>query len=96
MAINVSLINFTDQGMKTIKDSPKRIQEFRDLAKKYGISVREIRWTTGQYDMVVVTEGTDEALTASLLSVAKLGNVRSQTLQAMDQATFQRVLEKVD
>lgn len=96
MAINISLVNFTEQGIKSIKDSPKRAQGFRDLAKKHGVSVRDIYWTAGQYDMVVITEGTEEALATVLLSVAKLGNVRSQTLQAMDQETFQRVLGKVE
>ncbi len=96
MAINISLVNFTEQGIKSIKDSPKRAQGFRDLAKKHGVSVRDIYWTAGQYDMVVITEGTEEALATVLLSVAKLGNVRSQTLRAMDQETFQRVLGKVE
>lgn len=96
MAIDISLVNFTDQGIRNVKDSPKRAAAFRDLAKKHGVSVREIYWTTGQYDMVVITEGTDEALAAVLLSVGKLGNVRTQTLRAMDQETFQRVLAKVD
>ena len=58
--------------------------------------MRDIYWTAGQYDMVVITEGTEEALATVLLSVAKLGNVRSQTLRAMDQETFQRVLGKVE
>lgn len=96
MAINISLVNFTEQGIKSIKDSPKRAQGFRDLAKKHGVSVRDIYWTAGQYDMVVITEGTEEALATVLLSVAKLGNVRSQTLRAMDQETFQHVLGKVE
>ena len=96
MAINISLVNFTEQGLKSIKDSPKRAQGFRDLAKKHGVSVRDIYWTTGQYDMVVITEGPEEALATVLLSVAKLGHVRSQTLRAMDQETFQRVLGKVE
>ncbi len=96
MAINISLVNFTEQGIKSIKDSPKRAQGFRDLAKKHGVSVRDIYWTAGQYDMVVITEGTEESLATVLLSVAKLGNVRSQTLRAMDQETFQRVLGKVE
>ena len=96
MAINISLVNFTEQGIKSIKDSPKRVQGFRDLAKKHGVSVRDIYWTTGQYDMVVIAEGTDEALATVLLSVAKLGNVRSQTLRAMDHETFQRVLGKME
>ena len=96
MAINISLVNFTDQGMRGIKDSPKRAQAFRELARKHGVSVRDLYWTTGQFDMVVIAEGADEAVTAVLLSIAKLGNVRTQTLRAMDAETFQRVLEKVD
>ncbi len=96
MAINISLVNYTEQGIKSIKDSPKRAQGFRDLAKKHGVSVRDIYWTAGQYDMVVITEGTEESLATVLLSVAKLGTVRSQTLRAMDQETFPRVLGKVE
>jgi uncharacterized protein with GYD domain len=46
--------------------------------------------------MVVITEGADEALAAVLLSVGRLGNVRTQSLRAMDLETFQRVLAKVD
>jgi uncharacterized protein with GYD domain len=95
MAINVSLVNFTEQGMRNIKDSPQRARAFRDLCKQQGVQVRELLYTTGPYDLVAITEGPEEALTAVLLSVAKLGNVRTQSLRAMDQETFQRVLEKV-
>ena len=96
MAINISLVNFTEQGIKGIKDSPKRVQGFRELAKKHGVTVRDMYWTTGQYDMVVIAEGTEDALAAVLLSAARLGNVRTQTLRAMDQEAFQRVLAKLD
>ena len=95
MAINVSLVNFTDQGIRNIKDSPSRARAFRELCKQQGVQVREILWTTGPYDMVAITEGPEEALSAVLLSVAKLGNVRTQSMRAMDQESFQRVLEKV-
>lgn len=96
MAINISLVNFTEQGIRNVKDSPKRAQGFRDLAKKHGVSVRDLYWTTGQYDMIAITEGDDEALMAVLLSISRLGNVRTQTLRAMDLETFQRVLAKVE
>jgi uncharacterized protein with GYD domain len=95
MAINVSLVNYTDQGMRNIKDSPQRARAFRELCKQQGVQVREILWTTGPYDMVVIAEGPEDALTAVLLSVAKLGNVRTQTMRAIDQEAFQRVVEKV-
>jgi uncharacterized protein with GYD domain len=95
MAIDISLVNFTDQGMRTIKDSPQRAKAFRDMAKKHGVTVRELFWTSGQYDMVVITEGSDEALATVLLSVAKLGNVRTETLRAMDAEMFQRIVDKL-
>ena len=96
MAINVSLVNYTDQGIRNIKDSPQRARTFRDLCKQQGVQVREMLWTSGPHDMVVITEGPEEALATVLLSVAKLGNVRTQTLRAMDAETWQRVLEKVN
>jgi len=95
MPINIVLAKFTDQGMKNIKDSPQRAKAFRDLAKKQGVTVRELYWTLGRYDLVTVIEGSEEAMAAVMLSVAKLGNVRSESLRAMDQETMQRVLEKV-
>jgi uncharacterized protein with GYD domain len=95
MAINVSLVNFTDQGIRNIKDSPQRAQAFRELCKRHGCTVREMLWTSGQYDMLVVTEGPEDALNAVLLSTAKLGNVRTQTMRAMDQEAWQRAVEKV-
>ena len=95
MAINIVLANFTEQGVKHIKESPQRAQAYRDLAKKHGVTVREIYWTTGQYDLVTIAEGSEEALLAVTLSVAKLGNVRTQTLRAIDVEMMKRVLEKV-
>lgn len=95
MAINITLVNFTDQGIRNIKDSPQRAQAFRDLCKKNGVTVRDVFWCMGRYDMLVITEGAEEAMAATQLSVAKLGNVRTETLRAMDAETFKRVLEKV-
>jgi uncharacterized protein with GYD domain len=95
MAINVSLVNLTDQGIRNVKDSPQRAKAFRELCKQHGVQVREMLWTQGAYDMLVVTEGTEEALSTVLVSVARLGNVRTQSMRAIDQETWQRVLEKL-
>jgi uncharacterized protein with GYD domain len=95
MAINIVLGNFTDQGIKNIKDSLQRAKAFRDLAKKHGCTVRDLYWTLGQYDLVTIVEGNEEALLALGLSVGRLGNVRTQSLRGFDADTMQRVLEKV-
>jgi uncharacterized protein with GYD domain len=95
MAINVVLVNFTEQGIRNVKESPKRAQAFRDLCKKSSVTVREVLWLQGPYDMLTIIEGTDEAMTAVLLTMGKLGNVRTLTLRAMDAETIGRVLDKV-
>jgi hypothetical protein len=71
MAISVSLVNFTDQGIRNIKDSPQRARAFREICKQNGVQVREMLWTTGTYDMVVIIEGPEDALSSVLLSAAK-------------------------
>ena len=95
MAIYVSLVKFTDAGIKNIKDSPKRAQAFRAMAEKKGLKVRDIYWCVGRYDLITVTEGDDEAATAVLLTSNSLGNVRTETMRAMDQETFSRILKNV-
>lgn len=95
MAINVSLVNFTEQGIRNIKEAPQRNQAFRELCKKQGVTVKDMYYTVGKYDLVVITEGAEEALMTVLLSVGKLGNVRTQTMRGMELETFQKILEKV-
>jgi uncharacterized protein with GYD domain len=95
MATYISLINFTDAGIKSIKDSPKRAQAFRDMAQTKGVKVLSIHWCLGRYDLVVIMEGEDEAIAAVGLTSGSLGNIRTETLRAMDQETFGRVLQNV-
>ena len=95
MATFISLVNFTDQGIRGVKDSPKRAEAFKATAKKLGVTVRELYWTVGRYDVVVVMEGDDEAVTSTLLKVGSLGNVRSETLRAFSAAEMGRILANV-
>jgi len=82
MATYISLLNFTDQGIKNIKDSPDRYGAFRSMAEKLGVTVKSFHYTVGRHDMVVIVEGSDEAVTTALLKAGSLGNVRSETLRA--------------
>jgi uncharacterized protein with GYD domain len=95
MAIYITLAKFTDTGIKSIKDSPKRAQAFRDMAQKKGVKVLSIYWCLGQYDIVAIMEGEDEAVAAVGLTNGSLGSIRTETLRAMDAATFERVLQNV-
>jgi uncharacterized protein with GYD domain len=92
----VVLSKFTEQGVSKIKDTVKRSEDFRKAAKKHGVSVKEILWTQGQYDLVIVLEAQDDTAAMSLgMSVAKLGNVRSETLRGYTAGELEKILEKV-
>lgn len=96
MAMFISLVNFTDQGIRNIKDSPKRAKAFEDMAKKFGATVKALYWTQGQYDLVVAVEAPDEAIMSALmLSIGGVGNVRSQTLRAFNAAEMGAIIKKM-
>jgi uncharacterized protein with GYD domain len=96
MAHFVTLANFTDQGLRNIKDTRKRAEAFKNAAKEFGCSVKEILWTQGQYDLVVILEAPDESAASALaLSVAKLGNIRGQSLRAFTASELEKILDKV-
>lgn len=96
MATYIVLAHFTDQGIRNVKDTTKRAEAFKEMAKKLGITVKNHYWTLGQYDSVVTLEATDEeAVTALELSVGTLGNVRTQTLRAFSAEEMNRILGKM-
>ena len=95
MATFITLVNFTDQGIKTVKDSPARFDAFKTMAEKLGVSVKSVYWTVGHYDIVVVVEGSDEAVTAALLKVGSLGNIRTQTLRGVSAEEFKKIAANV-
>jgi uncharacterized protein with GYD domain len=96
MATYVSLIHLTDQGMHNVKDTTKRAKAFVAMAEKAGVKVKELLWTQGRCDLVIVTEAADEAAaTAVLLAVGAMGNVRSETLRAFTSAEMDKILAKL-
>ena len=95
MATFIGLVNFTDQGIRNVKDSPARYEAFRAMAEKLGVAVKGFYYTLGHYDLVVVLEGTDEAVTTALLKVGSLGNVRTQTLRAFSVEDMKKIVGKM-
>ena len=96
MATYVLLLNFTDQGVRNVKDTTKRAEAFKSIADKAGGKVKEVYWTLGQYDGVLIFEAPDEATATALgLSLGSLGNVRTQTLRAFSAEEIGRILAKM-
>lgn len=96
MPTYVMLAKFTDQGIRNIKDSPKRAEAFRSMCDKVGARAKDIYWTMGRYDIVVVVETPDEVtMEAILYSVGSLGNVRTETLRAFTAQETAQALAKL-
>jgi len=96
MATFIWVGNFTEQGMRTIKDTTKRSVAARELAKKYGITIKDMYWTMGQYDLVAIFDAPDaEAVSAFGLTIGLSGNLSGATLRAFSREEMDKVLAKV-
>lgn len=96
MATFISLVNFTQQGIRDFKTSPDRAAKFKSMAQKAGATVKEIYWTIGGHDAVVIMEAPDdETATAVMLSLGSLGNVRTQTLRGFNSSEMEEIIFKV-
>jgi uncharacterized protein with GYD domain len=96
MPTYIVLGQFTDQGVKNAKDTTKRAEALKDMGRKAGVTVKEVYWTLGQYDVVTVVDAPDDlSVTALLLSTGGLGNVRTQCLRAFNADEMGRILGKM-
>jgi uncharacterized protein with GYD domain len=96
MASYIALLQFTDQGIRNVKDTTKRAAAATDVAAKMGAKLTDAFWTLGPYDLVLVLEAPDdETITALSLKLGSLGNVKTQTMRAFRAKEMDAILSKV-
>jgi uncharacterized protein with GYD domain len=96
MVTYIGLLRFTDKGLQGIKGTTQRAAAAKEIAARYGVTMKEIYWTLGEYDVVCVLEARDEqSLTAFNLATASQGNVRTQSLRAFSAAEMDQVLARL-
>jgi uncharacterized protein with GYD domain len=96
MATYIALVNFTDQGVRNIRQTTERAKALMNAAANLGVRIKEIYWTLGAFDAVFTADAPDEeTMTAFTLSVGSLGNIRTQTLRAFSADEMNKILEKV-
>ncbi len=92
----ITFINFTDQGIKNIKDSPKRMQAGKALLKKMGGRVKQVYLTSGDSDAVLIAEVPDGNVMAKYaMALGSLGNVRTKTVRAWPEAEFKKMVAEL-
>jgi uncharacterized protein with GYD domain len=95
MAIFIALLDYTDQGIKNIKDSPHRADQFNEMAERAGAKVLTQYWTIGSHDGVLILDAPNDEVAASvLLALGSSGNVRTTTLRAFEWADAQGLFER--
>ena len=96
MATYIVLGQFTEQGIRDVKETTRRAATVQAMAKSAGVTVKDVYWTLGQYDIATIVEAPDDtALTAFLLSVGALGNVRTHSMRAFVAEEMGAILAKL-
>jgi uncharacterized protein with GYD domain len=96
MPTYVGLLHWTDAGERNIKDSVERIDGTREALQSMGVSLREVYWTHGAFDVIVIVEApNDETVWAAILSIRGAGYFRGETLRAFDEQEMQQVIQKM-
>jgi len=96
MALYVTLYQFTDQGIRNVKDSPARLKAATKKGEATGMKILAAYYTEGAYDLVVISEAADEkAATAFALGIAAQGNVRSTTMHAYTPDQFEAIVKMI-
>jgi uncharacterized protein with GYD domain len=96
MPTYVVLVSFTDQGIRNVKQTIERTDHGGELAEKHGLKLKQVYWTVGAYDMVTVFEAPDdEAISAHLLEIGSLGNIRTTTLRAYGREEMSGILQRL-
>ena len=89
----ITLINWTQEGIKNVKASPDRLDEAKKAFQAAGAELKEFYLVQGRYDMVIVTEGPDAETAAKLaLAISSRGAIRTETLRAFTEDEYRKII----
>ena len=89
-------LNWTEQGIRSVKDAPKRAQASRELAKKVGVEIKEVYLTSGADDLLIIVDApSGDNVAKFALALGSQGNVRTQTARAWPESEFQKLISEL-
>ena len=96
MPTYIVLMNWTDQGVRTVKDTVQRREQADALAERHGTTIEQVYWTVGPYDIVAILDAPDdESATALMLELSSAGNLRTTTLRAYDRDEMSGIVQRL-
>ena len=94
MSSYIWLVNWTDQGIRNVKETTNRAKSFKEMAERMGVNVKEILWTMGRYDLVLVLDApNDESISRLALGLGMGGNAKTETLKAFSAQAMDQILK---
>ncbi len=89
----VMLFQFTDQGIRNIKESPARVEAAKKICRDLGGEVKQFYGLMGTYDTMFILEAPhDEEAVKMAATIAMQGNVRTETLRAFTEAEYRQMV----
>ena len=96
MPTYVMLANWTDQGARQVKESPKRVETARKALTEMGGEFKSLYMTMGDYDLIVIYEAPDDAVAARFtLLLGEMGSVRTRTLKSFPEAAYREIIHSL-
>ena len=96
MPMFILSLSWTDQGIRSVKDAPKRAKAAQELGKKVGVEIKEVYLTSGDADLLVIVDSPNGDNVAKFaLALTSQGNVRSRTARAWPQSEFQKLISEL-
>ncbi|HZB83316.1 MAG TPA: GYD domain-containing protein [Rubrobacteraceae bacterium] len=96
MATYVVLFNWTEQGIRNVRDTVERYDRATEFGEKHGVRIEQIYWTVGPYDIAAIAEAPDnESVSAFLLELSSAGNLRTTTLRAYNREEMSNLLQRL-
>ena len=92
----IAMLSWTDQGIRGVKDSPKRLLAAREAAKKLGVEIKQVFLTTGEFDLLSILEAANGDNVAKLImTLGSQGNLRSRTVRAWPEAEYMKLISEL-
>jgi uncharacterized protein with GYD domain len=92
----ISMLSWTDQGIRAVKDTPKRVQEARETAKKFGVEVKHIFLASGEFDILAILEAPHYDNVAKFVMARGIaGSVRTRTVRAWPEAEMLKLISEL-
>jgi uncharacterized protein with GYD domain len=92
----VVLVNWTDQGLKSVRETVQRAEDVRQLTERFGGTMEQLLWTQGRYDLVGIVDMPDDETFAALgLQIGVMGAVRTESLRAFTADEMSGIIERL-